>query len=86
LIFLQLERKIIWVSGINLGFTGGGILPVRAPKDFSRTVLNNKIFENRKDLNADRKRLWFEDISSINDGKMIDSMPISLSFISKEKV
>lgn len=31
-------------------------------------------------LNADRKRMWFEDLRDINDGKMIDSLPISLSY------
>lgn len=34
-------------------------------------------------LNADRKRLWFEDLRDINDNTMIDSIPISLSFMSK---
>ena len=32
-------------------------------------------------LNADRKRIWFEDLRDVNDGKMINSMPISMSFI-----
>lgn len=31
-------------------------------------------------LNADRKRMWFEDLKDINDRKMIDSLPISLTF------
>ena len=32
-------------------------------------------------LNADKKRIWFEDLRGVNDGKMINSMPISMSFI-----
>jgi len=32
-------------------------------------------------LNADRKRIWFEDLRDVNDGKMINSIPISMSFI-----
>ncbi|MDE1769034.1 MAG: hypothetical protein KGI28_00590 [Thaumarchaeota archaeon] len=30
-------------------------------------------------LNADKKRMWFEDLKDINDGKMIDSLPISMN-------
>ena len=32
-------------------------------------------------LNADRKRLWFEDLTNVNDREMIDSMPISLNYL-----
>ncbi len=38
-----------------------------------------KIFEKEVNLNADRKRLWFEQIKDINERKMIDSLPISLN-------
>ena len=31
-------------------------------------------------LNADRKRMWFEELKNVNDGRMIDSMPISMNF------
>jgi hypothetical protein len=34
-------------------------------------------------LNADRKRMWFEDLKDVNDGIMIDSLPISLSYFKK---
>lgn len=34
-------------------------------------------------LNADRKRMWFEDLKDINDGKMIDSLPISMNYFKK---
>ncbi|MCV0372452.1 MAG: DNA polymerase [Nitrosarchaeum sp.] len=40
-----------------------------------------KTVERRVNLNADRKRMWFEDLRDVNDGKMIDSMSISLNFI-----
>ena len=36
--------------------------------------------ERRVNLNADRKRLWFEKLRDVNDGKMIDSMPISMNY------
>jgi hypothetical protein len=37
-------------------------------------------------LNADRKRMWFEDLKDINDEKMIDSLPILMNyFIDKNK-
>ncbi|MGY5150352.1 MAG: hypothetical protein ACW9W3_09840 [Candidatus Nitrosopumilus sp. bin_68KS] len=39
-----------------------------------------KIVERRVNLNADRKRLWFEDLRDVNDGVMIDSLPISLNY------
>jgi len=42
--------------------------------------------ERRVDLNADRKRIWFDKIRDINEQKKIDSMPLSLNFISKEKI
>ena len=37
-------------------------------------------------LNADRKRMWFEDLKNINDGIMIDSMPISMNHFEKHFV
>ena len=40
-----------------------------------------KTVERLVDLNADRKRMWFEELRDVNDGKIIDSMPISMSFI-----
>jgi len=32
------------------------------------------------DLNADRKRLWFEELRNINESRLIDSLPISLNY------
>ena len=45
-----------------------------------------KMIERRVNLNADQKRMWFENLSDVNDGKMIDSMPISLSFVDKRTI
>jgi hypothetical protein len=39
-----------------------------------------KTVERLVNLNADRKRMWFEELRNVNDGKMIDSLPISLSY------
>jgi len=39
-----------------------------------------KTVERLVNLNADRKRLWFEELKDVNDGKMINSMPISLNY------
>ena len=36
--------------------------------------------ERLVNLNADRKRMWFEELRDINDEKRIDSMPISLNY------
>ena len=36
--------------------------------------------ERRVNLNADDKRMWFEELVDVNDGKMIDSMPISFNY------
>lgn len=36
--------------------------------------------ERRVNLNADDKRMWFEELRDINDDKMIDSMTISLNY------
>ncbi len=41
------------------------------------------VIERLVDLNADRKRLWFESLQNVNDRIMIDSMPISLNYIEK---
>ena len=57
-------------------------------------ILNNSIEEIGKfktverlvNLNADRKRQWFEKLTDINDKKMIDSLPLSLSFFAKESL
>jgi len=40
-----------------------------------------KTVERQMNLNADRKRIWFEDLRDVNDGKMINSISISVSFI-----
>ena len=45
-----------------------------------------KTFERLVNLNADRKRQWFEKLTDINDKKMIDSLPLSLSFLAKESL
>lgn len=37
-------------------------------------------------LNADRKRQWFERLTDINEKKMLDSVPVSLSFYDKESL
>ncbi len=37
-------------------------------------------------LNADRKRMWFEELRDVNDGKMIDSMSLSLNYFDKNQV
>lgn len=42
-----------------------------------------KIVERLVNLNADRKRMWFEDLIDVNDTKMIDSLPNSLNHIDK---
>lgn len=44
------------------------------------------VIERKVDLNADRKRMWFEEIRDVNDTKMIDSVPLSLPFIAKERI
>lgn len=33
-----------------------------------------------------KKHIWFEDLKSIDDGKMIDSLPISLNYCSKNEI
>ena len=45
-----------------------------------------KTVERLVNLNADRKRQWFEKLTDINDKKMIDSLPLSLSFFAKESL
>ena len=45
-----------------------------------------KTVERLVNLNADRKRLWFKELVDVNDGKMIDSMPISLNWMDKQKI
>jgi len=44
------------------------------------------VIERLIDLNTDRKRLWFQQLNDVNDGMMIDSMPISLNYIIKSQV
>lgn len=45
-----------------------------------------KTVERLVNLNADKKRQWFEDLTDINEKKMIDSLPLSLSFFDKESL
>jgi len=44
------------------------------------------VIERLVDLNADKKRLWFEKLTNVNDGMMIVSMPISLNYIKKNVI
>ena len=37
------------------------------------------MIERKVDLNADRKRLWFEELRNINEQRLIGSLPISLN-------
>lgn len=39
--------------------------------------------ERRVNLNADDKRMWFEELRNVNDCKMIDSMPVSMYHFKK---
>ena len=39
-----------------------------------------KTVERLVNLNADRKRMWFEDLTDINESKMINSLPISMNY------
>ena len=45
-----------------------------------------KTVERLVNLNADRKRLWLGQISSINDKILNESVPISLNHFSKEQI
>jgi len=42
-----------------------------------------KTVERLVNLNADRKRLWFEELVDVNDGKMINSMPLNLEYFAE---
>ncbi len=37
------------------------------------------MIERKVDLNADIKRLWFEELRNINEQRLIGSLPISLN-------
>jgi len=39
-----------------------------------------KIVERLVNLNADRKRMWFEKLVNVNDKKRIRSLPLSLQW------
>ena len=41
----------------------------------------NNVIENEFNLNADRKRMWFEKITNVNEKRMINSIPINLNFL-----
>ena len=45
-----------------------------------------KTVERLVNLNADRKRLWFEDLKDVNDGRRMDSLPISRSFMNWKRI
>ena len=45
-----------------------------------------KTIERLVNLNADKKRLWFEKLRNVNDGKIIDSMPINLNYFEKSEI
>jgi hypothetical protein len=42
-----------------------------------------KTVERLVNLNADRKRLWFEDLRNVNDGKMNNSMSLNPEFFAE---
>ena len=43
-----------------------------------------KTVERLVNLNADKKRMWFEELRDVNDEKIIDSLPLSLNYVKKE--
>jgi transposase len=45
-----------------------------------------KTFEKEVNLNADKKRFWFEDLTDINEKKMNELMPISFNPFSKNEI
>jgi len=45
-----------------------------------------KTVERLVNLNADKKRLWFKEIRNIEDKIMIESMPLSLNHLLKERI
>jgi len=51
--------------------------------DSIRDIGKFKTVERLVNLNADRKRLWFEDLRDVNDRKRIDLIPISLNYSKK---
>ncbi|MDF2426251.1 MAG: hypothetical protein OPY08_07505 [Nitrosopumilus sp.] len=46
-----------------------------------RNVGKFQTIERRVNLNADDKRMWFEDLLDVNDGKIINSMPLSMNYL-----
>ena len=48
------------------------------------TIGKFRMIERKVDLNADRKRLWFEELRNINESRLIDSLPISLNHFKKQ--
>ncbi len=65
---------------------------VLRPNRLRSSILQNSIsdigkfseFECEINLNADKKRLWFDQRSSIESKTMNVSMPLPLNFITKE--
>ena len=45
-----------------------------------------RIIERLVHLNADKKRMWFEDLKNVNTRITINSMPISMNFLDKNKL
>lgn len=45
-----------------------------------------KIVERLVNLNADRKRLWLENLKSMDESKMFSSMPLSMNHYTKIQV
>ena len=45
-----------------------------------------KTVERLVNLNADRKRMWFEELKDVNDSKKINSMPLSLTYVIKNTI
>jgi len=43
-----------------------------------------KTVERLVNLNANRKRMWFEELVDVNDGKMINSMPLNPEFFLRD--
>lgn len=70
------------------------IMKVLKTNTLIASILSNSISEIGKfktvqrlvNLNADRKRIWFENITNVNDTKTIDSMPISLTYVNKDEL
>ncbi len=92
----RISKTLPFVKQVDRNSEGELLMKCRIlrPKRLRISILQNSVndigkfseIERELNLNADKKRLWFEKIESIDSKMMNESLPISLNYFGKDEI